>query len=116
MDVPRLTGFNFEGGLSVSPEFAALLLGLVLYTSAFVAEVVRAGIQAISRGQTEAKKAALWARAYKLREGLGVPASARLAIFEKRDVHALAEIAAKGFQTDRKADWARDAKEARRKE
>jgi len=54
MDVPRLTGFNFEGGLSVSPEFAALLLGLVLYTSAFVAEVVRAGIQAISRGQTEA--------------------------------------------------------------
>jgi len=54
MEVPRLTGFNFEGGLSVSPEFAALLLGLVLYTSAFVAEVVRAGIQAISRGQTEA--------------------------------------------------------------
>ena len=54
LNVPRLAGFNFEGGLSVSPEFAALLLGLVLYTSAFVAEVVRAGIQAISRGQTEA--------------------------------------------------------------
>jgi general L-amino acid transport system permease protein len=54
LNVPRLSGFNFEGGLSVSPEFAALLLGLVLYTSAFVAEVVRAGIQAISRGQTEA--------------------------------------------------------------
>jgi general L-amino acid transport system permease protein len=54
LDVPSLSGFNFEGGLSVSPEFAALLLGLVLYTSAFVAEVVRAGIQAISRGQTEA--------------------------------------------------------------
>jgi len=54
MNIPHLSGFNFEGGLSVSPEFAALLLGLVLYTSAFVAEVVRAGIQAISRGQTEA--------------------------------------------------------------
>ena len=54
LDLPRLVGFNFQGGLSVSPEFAALLLGLVLYTSAFVAEIVRAGIQAISRGQTEA--------------------------------------------------------------
>ena len=54
VDIPSLAGFNFEGGLSVSPEFAALLLGLVLYTSAFVAEVVRAGIQAISHGQTEA--------------------------------------------------------------
>lgn len=54
LDIPHLSGFNFEGGGSVSPEFAALLLGLVLYTSAFVAEIVRAGIQAISRGQTEA--------------------------------------------------------------
>lgn len=54
LNTPRLLGFNFEGGMTVSPEFAALLLGLVLYTSAFVAEVVRAGIQAISRGQTEA--------------------------------------------------------------
>jgi general L-amino acid transport system permease protein len=54
MDVPQLQGFNFEGGISFSPEFAALLLGLVLYTSAFVAEIVRAGIQAISHGQTEA--------------------------------------------------------------
>jgi len=54
LNIPSLSGFNFEGGLSVSPEFAAILLGLVLYTSAFVAEVVRAGIQAISRGQTEA--------------------------------------------------------------
>ena len=54
IDVPRLSGFNFKGGMSFSPEFAALLLGLVLYTAAFVAEIVRAGIQAISRGQTEA--------------------------------------------------------------
>jgi general L-amino acid transport system permease protein len=54
MSIPRLSGFNFEGGISFSPEFGALLLGLVLYTSAFVAEIVRAGIQAISKGQTEA--------------------------------------------------------------
>ena len=54
MNVPVLSGFNFKGGVSVSPEFSALLLGLVLYTAAFVAEVVRAGIQSVSRGQTEA--------------------------------------------------------------
>ncbi len=54
MDIPALKGFNFQGGISVSPEFTALLLGLVLYTAAFVAEVVRAGIQSVSRGQTEA--------------------------------------------------------------
>ncbi len=54
MNVPQLTGFNFTGGVNVSPEFGALLLGLVLYTAAFVAEVVRAGIQAVSHGQTEA--------------------------------------------------------------
>ncbi|MGA6926391.1 MAG: amino acid ABC transporter permease [Desulfosarcina sp.] len=57
MDVPALRGFNFQGGLSVSPEFAALLLGLVLYTAAFVAEIVRAGIQSVNKGQTEAAKA-----------------------------------------------------------
>jgi general L-amino acid transport system permease protein len=45
MDVPILAGFNFKGGINISPEFTALLLGLVLYTAAFVAEVVRAGIQ-----------------------------------------------------------------------
>ena len=54
LNAPKLVGFNFEGGLTLSPEFAALLLGLVLYTAAFVAEIVRAGIQAISRGQVEA--------------------------------------------------------------
>lgn len=57
MSVPVLKGFNFEGGLNLSPEFAALLLGLVLYTAAFVAEVVRAGIQSVSHGQTEAAMA-----------------------------------------------------------
>lgn len=54
LNAPKLVGFNFVGGLTVSPEFIALLLGLVLYTAAFVAEVVRAGIQSVSKGQTEA--------------------------------------------------------------
>jgi general L-amino acid transport system permease protein len=54
MSIPELKGFNFQGGLSVSPEFSALLLGLVLYTAAFVAEAVRAGIQSVSKGQREA--------------------------------------------------------------
>jgi general L-amino acid transport system permease protein len=57
MSIPELKGFNFRGGLNISPEFAALLLGLVLYTAAFVAEVVRAGIQSVSKGQTEAAMA-----------------------------------------------------------
>jgi general L-amino acid transport system permease protein len=54
MDMPELTGFNFKGGITLSPEFIALLLGLVLYTAAFVAEVVRAGIQSVGKGQREA--------------------------------------------------------------
>ncbi len=57
MNLPELKGFNFKGGLAISPEFAALLLGLVLYTAAFVAEVVRAGIQSVTKGQTEAAMA-----------------------------------------------------------
>ncbi len=54
MDVPTMRGFNFLGGRNISPEFSALLVGLVLYTAAFVAEIVRAGIQSIKKGQTEA--------------------------------------------------------------
>lgn len=54
MNIPVLTGFNFQGGVTISPEFTALLLGLVLYTAAFVAEVVRAGIQSVGKGQREA--------------------------------------------------------------
>ena len=57
LDVPSLHGFNFEGGITVSPEFSALLLGLVFYTAAFVAEIVRAGIQSVGSGQVEAAKA-----------------------------------------------------------
>jgi len=57
LDVPALKGFNFIGGISLSPEFAALLAGLIIYTSAFVAEVVRSGIQSVSQGQWEAAEA-----------------------------------------------------------
>jgi general L-amino acid transport system permease protein len=54
--VPALSGFNFQGGVRLTPEFAALLFGLVTYTGAFIAEIVRGGIQAISRGQFEAAR------------------------------------------------------------
>jgi general L-amino acid transport system permease protein len=55
--VPELQGFNFAGGMSMTPEFAALLIGLAIYTAAFIAETVRAGIVAVDRGQTEAAHA-----------------------------------------------------------
>jgi general L-amino acid transport system permease protein len=53
-ELPQLRGFNFVGGVRTIPEFAALLLALVTYTAAFIAEIVRAGILAVSHGQTEA--------------------------------------------------------------
>ena len=53
-EYPELQGFNFVGGTRVLPEFVALLLALSLYTAAFIAEIVRSGIQAVSHGQTEA--------------------------------------------------------------
>jgi general L-amino acid transport system permease protein len=57
LEVPELKGFNFAGGILVAHSFTALLIALTLYTAAFIAEIVRAGIMAISRGQTEASYA-----------------------------------------------------------
>lgn len=57
LDVPRLAGFNFQGGAWMTVQFAALLVALVAYTSAFIAEVVRGGILAVSKGQFEAARA-----------------------------------------------------------
>ena len=59
IDNPQLpdTGFNIIGGNTLSSEFMALLSGLVMYTAAFIGEVVRAGIQSVSKGQTEASRA-----------------------------------------------------------
>ena len=57
LDVPVLKRFNFEGGMWLSTSFSALVIGLAMYTGAFIAEIVRAGIQSVGKGQTEAAKA-----------------------------------------------------------
>jgi general L-amino acid transport system permease protein len=57
LDVPVRDRFNFLGGVRVSPELTALLVGLVIYTAAFIGEVVRGGIQSVRRGQIEAARA-----------------------------------------------------------
>jgi general L-amino acid transport system permease protein len=57
LDFPVKGTFNLRGGMQLYPEFVALVVGLTVYTAAFIAEVVRAGIQAVSRGQTEAARA-----------------------------------------------------------
>ena len=62
-DFPELQRFNFRGGQELPPEFVALAFGLSIYTAAFIAETVRGGIKAVSRGQTEA------AESLGLREG-----------------------------------------------
>ncbi len=53
-EIPALRGFNFQGGTNISPEYFALLLGLVTYTAGYIAEIVRSGIQAVQLGQWEA--------------------------------------------------------------
>jgi general L-amino acid transport system permease protein len=53
----ELKGFNLRGGLQLYPEFVALVFGLVTYTAGFIAEIVRAGVSAVSHGQTEAAAA-----------------------------------------------------------
>lgn len=56
-ELPALSGFNIRGGLNLSPEFAALLTGLVVKFAALIAEIVRAGIQSVGKGQWEAARA-----------------------------------------------------------
>ncbi|OMH33651.1 amino acid ABC transporter permease [Motiliproteus sp. MSK22-1] len=56
-DYPELKGFNFKGGNVIIPELTALLLALTIYTAAFIAEIVRSGIEAVNKGQTEASHA-----------------------------------------------------------
>ncbi len=71
LDQPFLEGFNTVGGKMLSQQFMALLSGLIIYTAAFIAEVVRAGIQSVSKGQREASTAL----------GLSPPQTLRLIIF-----------------------------------
>jgi general L-amino acid transport system permease protein len=65
---PALRGFNFVGGLTLAPEYFALLIALVTYTSAFIAEIVRSGIQSVPRGQWDAANALGLRRGFMLRQ------------------------------------------------
>lgn len=79
VEIPALSGFNFRGGYYVSPEFFALLFGLVVYTAAFIAEIVRAGILAVRNGQWEAGFALGLSRAQILRK-IVVPQALRIIV------------------------------------
>jgi general L-amino acid transport system permease protein len=76
---PQLRGFNFVGGIRLSPELVALLLSLILYTASFIAEIVRAGIQSVPRGQGEAALA-LGLRPGPLRRLVVMPQAMRVII------------------------------------
>ncbi|HUN47653.1 MAG TPA: ABC transporter permease subunit [Stellaceae bacterium] len=56
-ELPHLSGFNFEGGVLVQPELVAMTLALAFYSAAYIAEIVRAGLDAVPRGQVEAARA-----------------------------------------------------------
>ncbi len=76
---PELSGFNFKGGKVFSPEFLALTFALTLYTATFIAEAVRSGIEAISKGQKEAA-AALGFSSYQSLKLIVLPQAIRIAI------------------------------------
>ena len=78
-DMPVLKGFNFKGGIVIIPELAALLFALTIYTAAFIAEVVRAGIESVSKGQKEAA-AALGLRPGRLLRLVVIPQAMRVII------------------------------------
>ncbi len=67
LEYPELVGLRIEGGARLTPEFAGILFGLVLYTAAFIADIVRAGILAVPKGQLEAAKASGLTQAQVLR-------------------------------------------------
>ncbi|MCC9622749.1 amino acid ABC transporter permease [Thalassospira sp. MA62] len=79
MSIPALQGFNIRGGYNISPEFMAVLIGLTVYTSTYVAEVVRSGIQAVPNGQWEAADSLGVKRSVALRKVI-LPQSMRVAI------------------------------------
>ncbi len=79
LDYPELKGFNFQGGVAVLPELMALLLGLTIYTASFIAEIVRAGILGVPKGQTEAAQAIGLNRGQTLRLVV-IPQAARIII------------------------------------
>lgn len=79
MSMPALKGFNIQGGYNISPEFMAVLIGLTVYTSTYVAEVVRSGIQAVPNGQWEAADSLGIRRSIALRKVI-LPQSMRVAI------------------------------------
>jgi general L-amino acid transport system permease protein len=74
-----MTRFNLRGGIEILPELAALVAGLVIYTAAFIAETVRAGLLAVSRGQTEAAQALGLSRVLTLRRVV-IPQAMRVII------------------------------------
>jgi general L-amino acid transport system permease protein len=79
LDIPELRGFNFQGGVTVQPELIALWLGLATYTASFIAEIVRSGIQGVSKGQKEAALALGLSRGETLRLVV-IPQAARIVI------------------------------------
>lgn len=79
VELAQLSGFNLRGGLEIHPEFAALTFGLVIYTAGFIAEVVRAGVLAVPRGQSEAAAALGLSRPLALRL-IVIPQALRLIV------------------------------------
>jgi len=78
-DLPELRGFNFVGGLVVQPEFVAMALALSLYSASYIAEIVRAGLDAVSRGQIEAARA-LGLRSATINAKIVVPQALRIIV------------------------------------
>jgi len=78
-EVPKLGRYNLEGGIVLLPELIALLLGLTLYTAAFIAEIVRSGIEAVPRGQKEAARA-LGLRPWQVQRLVVIPQAMRVII------------------------------------